>query len=90
LIAARARHKTSTLADEEAGDAGHAALVPAGGCEFPQARDVGKGDAFVHVAREQQRHIDVDPLADQLLDGGNAFGGGGHFDHDVRTVHRLP
>ena len=37
--------------------------------------DVGLGDPLVGVLGEEQRHVDVDALADQLLDGGHALGG---------------
>ena len=45
---------------------------------------------LIHVLREEQRHVDIDAFADELLDRGNPFRRAGHFDHQVFAAHRFP
>ena len=55
-------------ADEEAGHAGNLAHITAARGQFLEARNVGFGDFLVDFLRKQQRDIDVDAFADQLLE----------------------
>ena len=45
---------------------------------------------LVNFLREQQRDIDVDAFANELLESRNAFSRAGNFDHHVGTVHCFP
>ena len=80
-------------ADEEAGDAGHV-VQPLAASRLPQpvleAVDEGVRDRLVHVAREQQRDVDVDPLGGQRAHGGDAGNGARHLDHQVAPPDRVP
>jgi hypothetical protein len=51
---------------------------------------VGLGDRGVRLHREEQRHVDVDPARDRLLDRGNARFGARDLDQQVRAVDALP
>ncbi len=51
-----------------------------------QPGDVGLGHGLVMGQGEHQRDVDVDPLADERLDGGDASGRGGHLDHHVGAI----
>ena len=77
-------------ADEEARDACHVADITPGGGPFLESGDVGARDLFVHVAGKQQGDVDVDALADQLLDGRQSRGRARHLDHHVGARHGLP
>ena len=55
-----------------------------------QSRDVALRHFLVHLLREEQRDIDVDPFADALLDGRNAFHGGRDLHHQVGAIHGFP
>ena len=77
-------------ADEEAGDAGDQRDVAAAGVQSFQAREVGFRHGQIGVEPEQQRDVDVDPLADQLADGGRAGLGAGNLDHQIRPIDRAP
>jgi hypothetical protein len=77
-------------ADEEAGHAGHARRIAAARQEPLQARQIRLGDLLVHVLREQQRGVDVDAFADQLLDGGNPLRRRRNLDHQVVAPDRAP
>ncbi len=77
-------------ADEEAGDALHPAGVAALARERLQPREVGLGHRLVGLEGEQQRDVDIDPVADERLDGRNPGRRGRHLDHHVDAVHRLP
>ena len=54
------------------------------------AADVGLGDGRVGLDAEQQRHVDVDPLGDRLLDRRHALVGAGDLDHQVGPVDAPP
>ena len=60
-------------ADEEAGHAGHTAGSPPRATSASRPGDVRLCDLLVGVLREEQRHVDVDALADELLDRGDAL-----------------
>ena len=77
-------------ADEEAGHTRHARQVAAPRGELLQARHVRVRDLLVRVLREEQRHVDIDPLGDELLDGGNALGRRRNLDHHIGVVHGSP
>ena len=55
-----------------------------------QPGDERFGDGLVGAYREQQRHVDVDPLGDQRADGGDTGVGAGDLDHQVRAADPLP
>ncbi len=55
-----------------------------------QARNVGLCHLLIPGQPEQQGNIDVDALADELPDGGQALFGGRHLDQHVGTVQGLP
>ena len=73
-------------ADEEAGDAGDMGGIAALGDVFFQAGDIGLGDLDIDLLREQQRDVDADAFADQMLDRGQAFRRRRHLDHQVLAV----
>jgi hypothetical protein len=77
-------------ADEETGDAVDARDVAALGFEVLQPRRVRLGDRQIGVGREEQGDVDVDPLADQLADGGDAGRRSWDLDHQIGTVDRMP
>ncbi len=77
-------------ADEEAGDARDPAHIAAVRLQRLEARDVGLGHRQIGVDGEEQRDIDVDPLADQGADGRNARLRPRDLDHQVRPVDRPP
>ena len=79
-------HGDVHAADEEGGDGGHAAQVAAVGREPLQPRNIGLAHLGVGVAVEEQGHVDVDALANEPLDGGDALGGAGDLHHDVGAV----
>ena len=47
-------------------------------------------DLLVSVLREQQRDIDVDALAEHLLNGRESFDGSRNLHHQVGTVYGFP
>ena len=55
-----------------------------------EPRDVGLGDIGIDLLREQQGHIDVDPLADQCPDRREPRFGAGHLDHQVAAIDLVP
>src|SRR5262249_62422127 len=77
-------------ADEDAGHRGHVVYRLTGGGALFQAADVGLGDLFVIVYREDHRDVDVDPGGDAFADGGEAFGRGGAPYHHVPWRARGP
>ena len=77
-------------ADEEAGDARDMGGIAAGGDMFFQSGQIGLGDLHIDLPREQQRDIDADPLANQLLDRRQAFRRRRHLDHQILAVDVLP
>ena len=77
-------------ADKETGHAPHAADVTAFRCTLLEPPYKRFGHALVLLNCKQQRHIDIDSLGDELLDGRNALLGTGHLDHHIRPVHQLP
>ena len=77
-------------ADEKAGDARDMGGIAALGDVFFEAGEIGLGDLDVDLLREQQRDVDADAFADQVLDRGQAFGRRRHLDHQVLAVDVLP
>ncbi len=77
-------------ADEETGHAGHTPQVSSAGGKRLQPRHVRARHLFVRVLRKEQRDVDADALADQLLDRGNALWSGRDLDHQVVPPDRLP
>ena len=73
-------------ADEKTGDAGNSLQVAAAGGVCLQARNVSFRHPLVRVLSKQQCHIDVDPLADELVDSGNPLRRRGDFDHQIVAV----
>ena len=57
---------------------------------FFQSGQIGLGDLHIDLPREQQRDIDADPLANQLLDRRQAFRRRRHLDHQILAVDVLP
>ena len=49
-----------------------------------EAREIGFGDLLIDLLREQQRDVDADAFADQMLDRGQAFRRRRHLDHQIR------
>jgi hypothetical protein len=64
--------------------------IAAGRGEFLHAVDESRGDLLIDSLREQQRHVDVDALADQLAKRGYALGCAGDFDHQVFASDTVP
>ena len=52
--------------------------------------EVCLGHLAVPREAEEERDVDIDPLADQLPDGGEPLRGCRYLDEDVRPVHGLP
>ena len=77
-------------ADEEAGHAGDPCRIASPRDQRFEPGDVRLGNALVGILREEQRHVDVDALRDQLPDGRDALRGGRYLDHQVRTAHGGP
>src|SRR5262249_58758688 len=77
-------------ADEDAGHRGHVVYRLTGGGALFQAADVGLGDLFVIVYREDHRDVDVDPGGDAFADGGEAFGRGGELGDQLSGGGRGP
>ncbi len=77
-------------ADEEAGDAGDVGGIAVGGDIFFQPRKIGFGDLHIDLLREQQRDVDADAFADQMLDRGQALRRRRHLDHQVLAADVLP
>ena len=77
-------------ADEEARDARDMGGIAALGDVFFQALQIGFRDLQIDLLREQQRDVDADAFADQLLDRGQAFRRGRHLDHQILAVNVLP
>ena len=55
-----------------------------------QPGDIGLGHFPVAGQPEEQRHVDVDALTDELPDGRQALLGGRHLDQDIGAVQGLP
>ena len=72
---------------EEAGDARHPAQVAARPVQRLQPVQIGAGYRLVRRDREQQGHVDVDTLADQRRNRGDAGRRGRHLDHHVGPRH---
>ena len=77
-------------ADEEAGDARDMGGIAAGGDMFFQSGQIGLGDLHIDLPREQQRDVDADAFADQLLDRGQAFRRRRYLDHQILALDVLP
>ena len=77
-------------ADEEAGHARHPAQIGAPRGAGLQALDIGLGHLLVDLLGEEEGHVDVDPLADELADGRDPPGRGRDLDHGVVPADRLP
>src|SRR5581483_4076579 len=89
LIDARVDQGVDT-ADKEAGHASDLADISAAGGQLLKAHDISFGDPLINLLREQQRDVDIDALADQLLKRGNTFRSARHLDHDIRPAYRIP
>ena len=63
-------HRVVNAAYKETGHAGHAAHVAAFGSQLFEPGNVSFSEPLVHFDRKQQRDVDVDPFAYQLLEGG--------------------
>ena len=72
--------------DEERGDRGDAARVPAALDEALEPADVGLGDLAMAVEREDQRDVDRDAARDRLLDRRQALLGGRDLHEQVLAV----
>ena len=83
-------HRGVDARNEKARDARDPAEVASLCSTALKAGDVALGHLFVHGLRKQQRHVDVHVLADQQLDGRQAFQGGGNLDHQVGARHLSP
>ena len=77
-------------ADEEARDARDMGGVAAGLDVFFQPREVGLGDLDIDLLRKQQRDVDADAFADQMLDRGQAFRRRRHLHHQVLAADVVP
>ena len=77
-------------ADEETRDAGDMRGVAAATDVFFETGEVCLCDLQIHLLREQQRDIDADALADQMLDGRQALGRCRHLDHQIRALDLFP
>ena len=71
---------------EEGGHRGYFAGVSARFNQVFQACGVCFSNEAIRVQIEQQRHVDVDPMTDELLNGRNALRRGWHLHHDVGAV----
>ena len=76
--------------DEEAGNAGHPPDLAADGGELLEPGDVRLCCGRVGVSSEEQRHIDVDALAEQRPRRVNPFGSPRHAEHEVVAADLLP
>ena len=83
-------HQGVDTADKEARHAGHLVRIATLFGERFKAGDVGLGHLRVDLLREKQRHVDVDPLADQGADRRQTRLGTGDLDHQVAAVHLMP
>jgi hypothetical protein len=77
-------------ADEKTRHARHLVRVAALFGESLEPGNVSLGNLGVDLLREQQGHVDVDPLADQGADGRQTRLGAGHLDHQVAAVNLMP
>ena len=82
--------RTIDTAHEEARDTSDVADIFARLCARLESGDIGFRHLLVDFLGKQQSDVDIDPLADQLLDRRQAFGCAGHFDHQVGARYRLP
>jgi len=64
--------------------------IAATGRVFFKAGDVGLGHLHIDLLREQERDIDADALAGQVLDGRQALRRRRHLDHQILAVDFLP
>ena len=64
--------------------------IAAGGDAFLQAGEIGLRDLAIDLLREQQRDVDADAFADQMLDRGQALRRGRYLDHQVLALDVLP
>ncbi|MFK4398648.1 hypothetical protein ABIF31_005205 [Bradyrhizobium elkanii] len=77
-------------ADEEARDARDVGGIAALADVFLQALEIGLGDLAIDLLREQQRDVDADAFADQVLDRRQALRRRRHLDHQVLAVDVFP
>ncbi len=82
--------RTVDAADEETGDARDMGGIATAGDVFFQSSQIGLGDLHIDLPREQQRDVDADPLAGQMLDRRQAFRRRRHLDHQIFAVDVLP
>ncbi len=83
-------HHAVDAADEEAGHARDMAGIAARSDVRLHTGDVCFRHPLINLLRKQQRDVDIDAFADQLLKGRNTLGSAGHLDHQVRTIHCAP
>ena len=77
-------------ADEEARDARDLRGIAALGDVFFETCDVGLGHLAIDGLREQQRDVDADAFADQMLDRRQALRRGRHLHHQILALDVLP
>ena len=64
--------------------------IAAFGDVFLQPREIGLGYLAIDGLREQQRDVDADAFADQMLDRGQAFRRRRHLHHQIPALDVLP
>src|SRR4030088_3540129 len=57
---------------------------------FFEPGEIGLGDLYIDLLREQQCDVDADALANQMLDRWQTFSGRRHLDHQVLAADILP
>ena len=77
-------------ADEEACNACDVRRIAALGEVFFQARKIGFSNLQIDILREQQRDVDVDAFANQMLDCRQALRRCRHLDHEILALDVLP
>ena len=75
---------------EETGHTRHAVHFAASCRELLQSHQIGLGDLLISLLRENQGHVDVDPIGDQLHDRRNALWSGRHFNHKIFAADGIP
>src|SRR6185312_4461710 len=76
--------------DEHAGNAGHAGQIPTTRGERFEAVHVRLHHLSTRGAREEERDVDVDSLADELSDRRDPLGRRRNLDHEVLAMDRAP
>ncbi len=83
-------HRDIDAAHEETGDAGDLAGVAAFRHEMLKPRQIGFDDVFIDLLREQQRDVDVDAVAEELVNCRKARFCRRDLDHQVFAPNRAP